>query len=72
MKIFNIILLRLKMSIKIPLKQLSTEDRSLIAKKLKFEKKRTNYNKFHNIPTLRPYLIETSLKDNIDYIYLPF
>lgn len=60
------------MSIKIPLKQLSTEDRSLIAKKLKFEKKRTNYNKFHNIPTLRPYLIETSQEDNIDYIYLPF
>ena len=60
------------MSIKIELNNLTIEDKSLITKKLKFEKKRTNYNKFQNIPTIRPYLIETSQEDNKDYIYLPF
>lgn len=59
------------MSLKIKLGDLEDTERALIVKKLKFEKKRTNYNKFQTLPTIRPYLIETSQQDEIDYIYLP-
>ena len=60
------------MSIRIRLDSLSLPQRTLLVEQLKFEKKRTNFNKFQTLPTIRPYLIETDQTDNVDYVYIPF
>ena len=66
------LLYHINMSIRIKLDSLSLPQRTVLVEQLKFEKKRTNFNKFQTLPTIRPYLIETDQTDNVDYVYIPF
>ena len=55
------------MSLKIPLKSLSKEEKNIIGKKLSFAKKQTKYNQFQPREYVRPYSF-----DNDENVYIPF
>ena len=55
------------MSLKIPLKSLTKEEKNNIAKNLSFAKKQTKYNQFQPREYIRPYTF-----DNNENVYIPF
>ena len=63
------------MSVRIPLENLTLAERTQITKKLRFNKKETEYNKFKPAATIYAYDIEEYESKNDEqtgYVYLPF